>query len=69
MDKAAFIFWLYHLHTSEYENWILAEDFNLIRTPENRNKPGANVSDMLFFNDLIQHLNLVDIPFQGRSYT
>lgn len=24
---------------------------------------------MMAFNDLLQHLDLVDIPFQGRNYT
>lgn len=44
-------------------------DFNLIRSPENRNRPGGNLSDMLLFNNLINHLDLVEIAFQGREYS
>lgn len=69
VDKAAFILWLYHLDITSYEDWILAGDFNLIRTLENRNKLGGNVCDMMTFNDPIQHLDLVDIAFHGRNYT
>lgn len=44
-------------------------DFNLIRSQHDRNKQAGSVSDMLLFNDLIQHLDLVDIAFEGRQYT
>lgn len=27
------------------------------------------MSDMFLFNDLIQHLDLIDIPFEGRQFT
>lgn len=67
--KAAFVFWFYNIDTSVFEDWILVGDFNLIRTSENRNKSGGSVNDMMMFNDLIQHLDLVDIPFQGRQFT
>lgn len=44
-------------------------DFNLIRSPENRNRAGGNANDMLLFNDLINHLDLVDFAFQGREFS
>lgn len=44
-------------------------DFNLIRNPENRNRTGGNMGVMMLFNDLIHHLDLVDIAFEGRAYT
>lgn len=53
VDKGAFIFWLYNLDTTPFDDWILAGDFNFIRCLENRNRPGANINDMLLFNDLI----------------
>lgn len=43
--------------------------FNLIRGLENRSRPGGNMNDMLLFNDMINHLDLVDIAFEGRSFT
>jgi hypothetical protein len=68
-EKADFINWSYNLDTSLMVDWLLVGDFNLIRSPEDRNKPGGNVAEMLLFNDLIQHLDLVDIPFEGRKFT
>lgn len=67
--KLAFISWLNNFDTSNIQDWILLGDFNLIRTPENRNKPGGNIAEMLMFNYLIHNLDLVDIPFKGRAYT
>jgi hypothetical protein len=43
--------------------------FNLIRSPNDRNRGGGNVDDMLLFNDLIQHLDLAEINFHGRRFS
>src|SRR5690348_9053510 len=51
------------------QDWIMLGDFNFIRSPLDRNKPRGSVSDMMLFNDIIQHLDLVDIPFQDRHFT
>jgi hypothetical protein len=40
-----------------------------MRSPEYRNHPGGNANDMLLFNDIIQHLDLVQIPLKDRAYT
>jgi hypothetical protein len=48
---------------------VLGGDFNLIRQPENRNKSGGDLSEMNMFNEVISDLDLVEIPFSGRSYT
>jgi hypothetical protein len=68
-EKASFIYCLFNFDTSSFEDWILAGDFNLMRSPENRNRPGGNISDMLLFNDIIQHLDLAEISVVGRSFT
>lgn len=68
-DKAQIINWLYNFDCSAIDDCILMGDFNLIRCPENRNRPGGNHTDMMLFNDLIHHLYLVDIAFQGASYS
>jgi hypothetical protein len=69
VGKASFVNWLYNYDISSFEDWILLVDFNLIQSPDDRNKPGGSVSDMSLFNDLIQHLDLIDIPFEGRRFT
>ena len=32
-------------------DWINMGDFNLIRTPEDRNRRGGDVNEMLMFNE------------------
>lgn len=44
-------------------------DFNMYRKPEDGNKPGANINDMLQFNDAISSLGIVEIPIHGRRHT
>jgi hypothetical protein len=36
---------------------------------ESRNKPGGNFNDMNIFNDIINHLGLVELPIKGRAFT
>jgi hypothetical protein len=52
-----------------YELWLLLGDFNPIRHPENRNMEGGNVNDMMLFNDIISHLDLIEIPLKNRAFT
>jgi hypothetical protein len=33
--------------------WLIVGDFNLLRAPENRNKPGGSVTEMFAFNTAI----------------
>jgi hypothetical protein len=33
--------------------WIIMGDFNLIRRQEDRNREGANITEMFLFNDAI----------------
>jgi exonuclease III len=68
-EKAGFISWLYNFDTSSIEDWIILGDFNLIRSPENRSRPGGNTSEMFLYNDVILHLDLVEIAFQNRAFT
>jgi hypothetical protein len=44
-------------------------DFNLIRKPADRNKPGDNVQNMLDFNAAINNLGLEEIPLSGNKFT
>lgn len=67
--KLEFIQWLKNYNVLENEKWLLVGDFNLIRKPENRNKPGGDISEMLGFNEAISALGLVELPLYGRKYT
>lgn len=61
-EKLAFITWLINLDTSSFEDWLLAGDFNLIRSAENRNKLGGDLAEMQLFNDCVGKT----FPSKGR---
>jgi exonuclease III len=67
--KVNFTNWLYDYDSSALDLWLVMGDFNLIRCPENRNRPGDNVNEMLLFNDVISHLDLVEVPLKNRAFT
>jgi exonuclease III len=68
-QRDKFVQWLYALNIPADEDWLIVGDFNFIRSPSNRNKPGGNVNDMLTFNDIIRTQNLTELPIKGRKYT
>jgi hypothetical protein len=54
---------------SDFNEWILAGDFNLYRSAEDRSKPGGNIGEMQMFNELIIDFDISEIPFSGQRYT
>lgn len=68
-DRVNFISWMMNLHIPTNEDWLLIGDYNFIRAPDNRNKAGGYVNDMLTFNDFIRSQSLVELPIKGRSFT
>jgi endonuclease/exonuclease/phosphatase family metal-dependent hydrolase len=48
--------------------WLLVGDFNLYRSPIDRNKPGDHTK-MYLFNEAISALGLVELPLKGRRFT
>jgi hypothetical protein len=54
---------------SDETKWLILGDFNLLRSPENINMPGANTSEILAFNDAISRLGIVEIPLKGCKFT
>jgi hypothetical protein len=54
---------------SDMTNWLLVGDFNLYRSPSNRNKLGADHAEMFLFNEAISTLGLVELPLKGRRFT
>jgi hypothetical protein len=67
--KPEFTNWLYNIDASAYDLWMWTSDFNLIHCLDNRNRLGGNTSDMMLFNDLINHLNLVEVSLKNRAFT
>jgi hypothetical protein len=50
-------------------DWIIVGNFNFIRQPSDRNKPGGDVNDMLIFNEAIRNLGLIELPMKGTKIT
>lgn len=69
VDRLNFTSWLFGLDIPASDDWLLAGNFNYIRAPDNRNKPGGSVNDMLTFNDFIRTHSLIELPIKGRAYT
>ena len=67
--RTSFTDWLFDVNIPSSEDWLILGDFNFIRAPENRNKPGGDVNDMFTFNDFIRDQNLTELPIKGRNYT
>ncbi len=51
------------------DNWVVCGDFNLIRTPEDRNRGGRDGCGARLFNDLISELALIDLPLLNQRFT
>jgi hypothetical protein len=49
--------------------WLIVGGFNLIRRPENRNKPGGDNNMMMAFNEAISKLGIIELPLAGQEYT
>jgi len=44
-------------------------DFNLIRSPANRNNPGGSIQEMLKFNEAISKLRINEAPLKDCKFT
>jgi len=51
--KISFSKWMKNYNLSEEEDWMIPGDFNMIRSPEVRNRPGGT---LMRCSDLIQPL-------------
>lgn len=67
--KVQFLNWFKNIQMPDSIDWLVLGDFNLIRSLENRNKPGGNISEIFLFNEAISYLGLNEIPLQGRKFT
>lgn len=67
--REVFLHWFSNLEVLADRLWIIIGDFNMIRTPKNRNKPGGDIQRMLDFNMAISQLGVQEIPLKGQAYT
>ena len=67
--KRPFIDWFKNIQMPDEHDWLIVGDFNHMRAPENRNRLGGDVSEMLLFNEAISYLGLIEIPLHGKHFT
>lgn len=67
--KGSFLNWLKEIQMLDNIDWMILGDFNLIRKPKDRNKPGGDLSEMFRFNSAISVLGINEIVLQGRKFT
>lgn len=67
--KRAFLQWFKNIHMPDNINWLIVGDFNLYRSPNDRNKPRGDHLEMYLFNEAISALSIVELPLKGRRYT
>jgi hypothetical protein len=48
---------------------LIIGDFNLLRKPEDTNRPSDNAGEMLLFNEAISSLGIDEIRLHGRWFT
>jgi hypothetical protein len=58
-QQLQFLSWFHDVHIPTDADWLLVGDLNLIWSPDDRNKPGGNVNEMLLFNESINNLVLI----------
>jgi hypothetical protein len=67
--KRGFITWFKNIQMPDAVNWLIVGDFNLYRSPTDRNRPGGDHNEMYLFNATISSLGVVELPLKGRRYT
>jgi len=67
--KRDFCDWFKNIQMPDEQDWIIVGDFNLMRSPDNRNRPRGDVTEMLLFNEAISSLGIVELPLQGKHFT
>lgn len=67
--KRVFLDWFRNIQMPEHTDWLIVDDFNQIRRPEDRNKEGGDVTEMYLFNEAISALGLIELPLHGRHFT
>jgi hypothetical protein len=67
--KQNFLDWFYSIDMQADTDWLVVGDFNLIRKPEDRNKPRGNLREMLDFNAAINRHDLEELRLNGAKFT
>ncbi|CAN6253863.1 unnamed protein product [Urochloa humidicola] len=68
-DKEAFLLELSNSSPTDSTPWLLLGDFNLTRTPEDKNNSNFHATEANLFNETLHALGLIELPLLDRAYT
>lgn len=68
-DKTRFLAELSYLAMTILGPWLIIGNYNLTRTPMDKNKETFNFQEARTFNGLINSLDLIEIPLVDRAFT
>jgi hypothetical protein len=60
--REIFLQWFSNITMPIDKLWIFLGDFNLIRAPDNQNKPRDNIQNMMDFNNTLSQITVQEIP-------
>jgi len=64
--KREFLDWFREIEMPEDVDWLVVGDFNLLRKPKDRNREGADLNEIVLFNEAINKLELIELTLHGR---
>jgi hypothetical protein len=67
--RTEFMEWFHDIDYLDDCDWLVVGDFNLIRRPSDRNKPSANMQNMMLFNAAISNLRLEELKLIENKFT
>jgi hypothetical protein len=68
-QKANFLAEMVNMCSREALPILIGGDFNILRRPDEKNKPNYNDRWPFLFNEVIDDLNLRELEMMGRNYT
>nr|CAD1842746.1 unnamed protein product [Ananas comosus var. bracteatus] len=67
--KINFFIELHSISASSTGAWVMLGDFNVLLSVQDKNRPTANINDILNFREVVQEIGLVDLPIVNKSFT
>ena len=68
-EKQGFLEEISLLAPADSHPWIIFDDFNLVRFPDDKNNEAFHATEAAWFNSTIPDLALLEIPLLGRQFT
>lgn len=68
-EKQGFLEEISLLAPADSHPWIIFDDFNLVRFPDDKNNEAFHATEAAWFNSTVHGFALLEIPLVGRQFT